>query len=64
MWSGSENKNARSSRQKLKNALTAVAEACRFNQQPFCFEMEGDLVRVEKTPTRSQKRHIARRAKK
>jgi hypothetical protein len=62
--SGSENKNTRSSRQKLKNALAALAEACSINQQSFSFEINGDLVRVEKTPTSSQKRHITKREKK
>ena len=56
--SGSENDEARSSRQKLRKALDAVAEACKAHGERFGYQLEGDLVHVARTPSRSQQNHL------
>jgi len=56
--SGSQNDEARSSRQKLRKALDAVAEACRANGERFSYQLDGELVHVARTPSRSQQNHL------
>lgn len=56
--SGSEDANPRSSRQSLRKALDAVAEACRANGEKFSYQLDGDLVHVARTPSRSQQNHL------
>lgn len=58
--SGSENSELRSSRQKLRKALDAVIEACEALGQPFSYAVQGDLVHVERVPSGSQQKHLAR----
>ncbi len=58
--SGSENSELRSSRQKLRKALDAVIEACEALGQPFSYAVQGDLVHVERAPSASQQKHLAR----
>lgn len=58
--SGSENSELRSSRQKLRKALDAVIDACEALGQPFSYAVQGDLVHVERVPSGSQQKHLAR----
>ena len=60
---GSENENPRSAQQKLRKALEAVTEASTAHGQPFSHQVIGDLVQVEKKPSGSQRRHLARKGK-
>ena len=60
--SGSENTEPRSSRQKLRKALDAVAEASTANGQPFSYDIRGDLVHVQKLAIGTQRRHFAKNA--
>ena len=60
--SGSENTEPRSSRQKLRKALDAVVDASTANDQPFSYDILGDLVHVEKKPSRTQRRHLAKKS--
>ena len=62
--SGSENDEARSSRQKLRKALDAVAEACKASGERFSYQLEGDLVHVARTPSRSQQNHLNKKSAK
>ncbi len=45
----------------LFRAMNAVAAASVFHSQPFSFEFRGNLVYVEKAPSKSQRRHLARK---
>lgn len=60
--SGSENGEPRSSRQKLRKALDAVADAGAAHGQPFSYEIKGDLVHVEKKGSGPQRRHLANKS--
>lgn len=59
--SGSENTEPRSSRQKLRKALDALTDASAVNGQPFSYDIRGDLVHVEKSPSGAQQRHLAKK---
>jgi hypothetical protein len=59
---GSENDSPSSSRQKLRKALDAVAEASAANGQPFSYDIRGDLVHVQKLAIGTQRRHLAKKA--
>jgi hypothetical protein len=59
--SGSENDESRSSRQKFRKALDALVEASAANGQPFSYEIRCDLVRVEKTASATQRKHLAKK---
>ena len=48
----------------LRKALDAVAAASNAHGQPFKYDICGNLVCVEKRPTRSQHRHLAKKAAK
>lgn len=61
--SGSENANPRSAWQTLRKALDAVVEASAANGQPFSYDIRGDLVHVEKSPSGAQRRHLAKKTK-
>jgi hypothetical protein len=61
--SGSENDEPRSSRQKLRKALDAVAEAGTTHGQPFSYEIQGDLVHIEKKGSGPQRRHLAKKTR-
>ena len=62
--SGSENEDASSSRQKLRKALDALTDASETNGQPFRYDIRGSLVHVEKKPSGTQRRHLAKKASK
>ena len=59
---GGENANPRSAQQKLRQALDAVAEASEAHGEGFSYEIRGDLVHVEKRPSVTQRRHLAKKA--
>lgn len=46
---------------KLRKALEALAKALEEHGQPFSFALEGDVLHVERTPTRSQQKHLRAR---
>lgn len=48
----------------LRKALDAVAEASNAHGQPFSYDIRGNLVGVEKRPTGSQRRHLAKKSAK
>jgi len=50
-------------RQTLGNALADVADASNFYGLLFRSELHGNLVSVEKKPTRSQRRHLEKKAR-
>lgn len=62
--SGSENLEPRSSRQKLRKALDALAGVSTANGQPFSYDVRGDLVHVQKLASGTQRRHLAKKASK
>lgn len=59
--SGSENDNPSSSRQTLRKALDAVADASAAHGEGFSSEIRGDLVSVEKKAKGAQRRHLAKK---
>ncbi len=62
--SGSSDASATSGRQSLRKALNAVAEACKANGEKFSYRLEDGLVHVTRTPSRSQQKHLNKRARK
>lgn len=60
--SGSENADPYSSKQKLRKALDAVADASAAHGEGFSYDIRGDLVYVEKKPNGTQRRHLARKS--
>jgi hypothetical protein len=58
--SGSESENPRSARQTLRKALDAVREASANHGEGFGYEVDGDLVNVQKRPSGTQRRHLAK----
>jgi hypothetical protein len=61
---GSESSEMWKFAQTLRHALHAVAEASAAHNQIFRYEIQGDVVCVEKTPSRSQRRHLAKAKRK
>lgn len=59
---GSEDGSSSSGRQTLRKALFALAEASATHGQPFNFDIREGVVHVEKKPTNSQRRHLAKKA--
>ncbi|MBV8801393.1 MAG: TrfA protein [Gammaproteobacteria bacterium] len=62
--SGSENEDPSSGKQKLKKALEALTEASNANGQTFSYSIEQDIVDVNRKPSTSQRRHLAKKAAK
>lgn len=62
--SGSEDANPTSGRQTLRKAFDAVTEASAAHGQSFSYAVTDGLVHVEKGVTKSQERHLGKRAKK
>ena len=60
---GSAATDPHSSKQKLRKALDAVREASAAHSEGFSYEIQGDLVHVEKRASGSQRRHLAKKAK-
>jgi len=50
-------------RQDLKKALEALTVASNANDQPFSYEIRGDLVHVEKKASGTQRRHLLKKTK-
>ena len=61
--SGSENEDYSSGKQKLKKALDALTEVSNANNQPFSYIIIDDMVEVNRKPSVSQRRHLAKRKK-
>lgn len=59
--SGSENADPSSGRQTLRKAFEALTGACKDNNQPFSYEIHGDLVYVQKLGSGTQRRHLAKK---
>lgn len=59
--SGSENEAVFSARQKLRKALDALTDASNANNQPFRYEICGDLVHVERKASATQRRYLAKK---
>jgi TrfA protein len=62
--SGSENNSATSARQTLRKALDAVSEASKAYGESFTYNIEEDLVHVEKKPSKTQRKYLAKNGKK
>ena len=60
---GSEMAETRNFAQTLKKALDAVSRACAAAGETFAWSIEGGLVSVTRTPTKTQRRHLAKRGK-
>jgi hypothetical protein len=58
---GSEDGSPSSGRQTLRKALDALAKASEIHGQPFRYEIRGELVHVDKKPSDSQRRHLAKK---
>ena len=59
--SGSKTADQPKFRQLLHKALTALGRASTDHGQPFSYCIEGNLVKVEKTPSKAQKRNLDKR---
>jgi len=59
---GSETVRMDHFREKLRKALDEVAEVSAMHGETFSYEIRGDLVHVEKQASRSQRRHLAKKA--
>lgn len=59
--SGSNSVHQSKFRQQLSKALSTLREVCNAHGQPFNYQLEDGLVRIEKTPSNAQSRHIAKR---
>jgi hypothetical protein len=47
--------------QTLRKALDALTDASNANEQPFSYEIRGDLVHVERKASATQRRHLAKK---
>ena len=61
--SGSENEDKHSAHQTLAKAFQALSKASNEHEQPFSFTIIGESVAVVKTPSRSQRIHLAKKAR-
>ena len=62
---GSEAESLRHFREDLREALDAVVKAGMVQGQPFGYEIrDGDIVHADKTPSRAQRRHLAKKIRK
>jgi hypothetical protein len=59
---GSESKEMFHFKQDLKKALDALTAASNANDQPFSYEILGDLVHVERKASSTQRRYLARKS--
>jgi hypothetical protein len=60
--SGSEDASPGSARQTLRKALDAVQKAGDAHGQPFSYNIQGDLVHIEKKGSGPQRRHLANKS--
>ncbi len=63
-WCGSEDESIRSFKQNLKVALGLVKDASEKHGMHFKADIFGDLVHVERQPSKSQRKHLAAKTKK
>jgi hypothetical protein len=61
---GSENTVLRDFKRELKASLDSVTVACEKHDQAFNSEIRDDLVHVDRHPSKSQRKHLAAKAKK
>lgn len=61
---GSENQNLRGFKQELASAFESVSGACESHGQAFKAEFRDNLVQVDRQPSRSQQKHLDKKAKK
>lgn len=61
---GSETEEIWKFKQLLARALESVSQACAKHGQAFNGEIQGDLVHVDRQPSRSQQKHLANKARK
>ena len=62
---GSEAESLRHFREDLREALDAIVKAGMVQGQPFGYEIrDGDIVHADKTPSRAQRRHLAKKIRK
>jgi hypothetical protein len=61
---GSENQSLRGFKQELKTSLELVGAACEKHGQAFSGKIEDGLVVVDRQPSKSQRKHLAGKAKK
>jgi hypothetical protein len=61
---GSENAVLRDFKRELKSSLDTVAAACEKHGEAFRGEIRDDLVHVDRQPSKSQRKHLAGKAKK
>jgi hypothetical protein len=61
---GSEDQSVGSARQKLRKALEAVAQASAAHGAVFSYTTQGDLVKVQKKASKTQLRHLVKKARK
>lgn len=62
---GSEAESLRHFREDLREALDAVVKAGMVQGQPFGYEIrDGDIVHADKTPSRTQRLHLAKKIRK
>ncbi|SDI81968.1 TrfA protein [Pseudomonas flavescens] len=59
--SGSKTADQSKFRQLLRKALNALSRASTDHGQPFSYCIDGNLVKVEKTPSKAQRRHLTKR---
>jgi hypothetical protein len=62
--SGSESALMSDFAKKLRKALNAMTDASNANEQPFSYEIRGDLVHVERNASATQRRHLAKKTTK
>ena len=60
---GSETAQMWKFKQNLTKALDELMLACDANSEPFKYEFKGDLVVIDRDPSRTQKRHLGRKNK-
>lgn len=58
--SGSKTTDQSKFRQLLRKALDALGRASTDHGQPFSYCMEGNLVKIKKTPSKAQQRHLSK----
>ena len=61
---GSETERIDHFREKLRKALDAVTKASEAQGEKFCYEIREDIVYVEKKPSKTQRRHLAKKTTK
>ncbi|VVP41592.1 hypothetical protein PS850_04932 [Pseudomonas fluorescens] len=61
LLSGSNSTYLSKFRQQLKDALDTLKEACHAHNELFDYQIQGDLVKIKKSPSKAQLSHLAKR---